>query len=477
MHCRLLLLLMLLNASTAWSSDFDVDNDGVVAPLTDGLLVLRHFFGFTGTALTEGALGADATNTTAEMIQAHINDRPDRFDLDGDGLHQPLTDGLLLLRLLFGFTGEALTQGALGDKANRRTSNSILEHVESELNISFVKLEKYAAQTRPSYITKDNTDINNPITDAGATLGRVLFYDPSLSRTDSVSCSACHQQAKAFSDQNIASIGINGTTSRHSMRLINSRFSDERRFFWDERATSLETQTTQPIQDHIEMGFSGADGDPSLADLIDKLAAINRYPALFALAFGDSAITEPRLQSALAQFIRSIESFDAPYDVGRANHRDNQDFDNFTVAENRGKRLFMAPPNDGGAGCAGCHRPPEFDIDPDTRNNGVINAIDGGTDLTNTRSPSLRDLVNPAGVLNGGLMHNGAFESLEAVIEHYNRIPEDNARLDQRLRRPGGGLQRLNFSETQKADLVEFLKTLTGSAVYTDPRWSNPFAL
>ena len=112
MHCRLLLLLMLLNASTAWSSDFDVDNDGVVAPLTDGLLVLRHFFGFTGTALTEGALGADATNTTAEMIQAHINDRPDRFDLDGDGLHQPLTDGLLLLRLLFGFTGEVLTQGA-----------------------------------------------------------------------------------------------------------------------------------------------------------------------------------------------------------------------------------------------------------------------------------------------------------------------------------------------------------------------------
>lgn len=106
---------MLLNASTAWSADFDVDNDGVVAPLTDGLLVLRHFFGFTGTALTEGALGADASNTTAEMIQAHINDRPDRFDLDGDGLHQPLTDGLLLLRLLFGFTGEALTQGALGN--------------------------------------------------------------------------------------------------------------------------------------------------------------------------------------------------------------------------------------------------------------------------------------------------------------------------------------------------------------------------
>jgi cytochrome c peroxidase len=477
MQRRLLLLLMLFINSTAWGSDFDVDNDGVVAPLTDGLLVLRHFFGFTGTALTEGALGANASNTTAELIQAHINDRQERFDLDGDGLQQPLTDGLLLLRLLFGFTGEALTQGALGDNANRRTSDSILEHIESELNISLVKLEKYADQTRPSYIGKDNTSASNPITDAGATLGRVLFYDTRLSRTDSISCSACHQQALAFSDQNTASIGINGTTERHSMRLINTRFSDETRFFWDERATSLEAQTTQPIQDHIEMGFSGTDGDPSLADLIDKLATIERYPLLFAMAFGDSAITEPRLQSAFAQFIRSIESFDAPYDVGRANHRDNQDFDNFTAAENRGKRLFMAPPNDGGAGCAGCHRPPEFDIDPNTRNNGVIAAISGGIDLTNTRSPTLRDLVNPAGVPNGGLMHNGAFESLEAVVEHYNRIPEDNSQLDQRLRRPGGGRQNLNFSDAQKADLVDFLKTLTGSTVYTDSRWSNPFAL
>ena len=132
--------------------------------------------------------------------------------------------------------------------------------------------------------------------------------------------------------------------------------------------------------------------------------------------------------------------------------------------------------NNDGAGCAGCHRPPEFDIDPNTRNNGVIAAISGDIDLTKTRSPTLRDLVNPAGVPNGGLMHNGAFESLEAVVEHYNRIPADNNRFGQRLPLPGGGRQRLNLSETQKADLVDFLKTLTGSTVYTDSRWSNPFA-
>lgn len=477
MNPRLFLFWLLLTCATAQGSDFDVDNDGVVEPLTDGLLVLRHFFGFTGTALTHGALGVNATNTTAERIQAHIEARFERFDLDGDGLHQPLTDGLLLLRFLFGFTGEALTAGALGNQAPRTTSNAILQHIQSNVNINLTSLEKYADQTRPDYITKDNANARSPITDAGATLGRVLFYDPRLSRTDSISCSSCHQQASAFSDQNTASIGINGTTARHSMRLINSRFSDETRFFWDERASSLEDQTTQPIQDHIEMGFSGNDGDPSLLDLIDKLAAIELYPSLFTMAFGDPAMTEDRLQSALAQFIRSIESFDSKYDVGRVNRRDNQDFDNFTATENRGKRLFMAPPNDGGAGCAGCHRPPEFDIDPDTRNNGVIDAIGGGTDLTNTRSPTLRDLVNPSGIPNGGFMHHGALETLDAVIEHYNQIPEDNNRLDQRLRRPGGGLQNLNFSETQKADLVEFLKTLTGTAVYTDPRWSNPFAL
>lgn len=345
--------------------------------------------------------------------------------------------------------------------------------------LDLTTLADYAGQTIPAYINKDNTPGNNAITNAGATLGRVLFYDKRLSRNDTVSCASCHKQALAFGDTATASPGVAGSTGRHSMRLINARFATESRFFWDERATSLEDQTTRPIQDHVEMGFSGADGDPAFTDLVTKLSAIEEYRVLFALMFGDATITEARVQSALSQFVRSIQSFDSRYDAGRAQvNADNVAFPNFTASENNGKALFLNPPGPGGgAGCAGCHRAPEFDIDPNTRNNGVTTKIGGGTDLTNTRSPTLRDMVGPGGSLNGGLMHDGSFTTLDQVIAHYAAIPADNTNLDNRLRRPGpgGGLQTLNLSTQQRNDLVAFLRTLTGSAVYTDPKWSSPF--
>jgi cytochrome c peroxidase len=305
----------------------------------------------------------------------------------------------------------------------------------------------------------------------------VLFYDKRLSRNDTVSCSSCHQQSKAFGDTATASTGVNGTTGRHSMRLINARFATESRFFWDERADTLEAQTTRPIQDHVEMGFSATNGDPAFTDLVTKLSTIEEYRVLFALMYGDATITEARVQNALAQFVRSIQSFDSRYDQGRAQvAADNVNFPNFSASENAGKQLFLAAPGGGGgAGCAGCHRAPEFDIDPNSRNNGVITKIGGGTDLTNTRSPSLRDLEGPSGTLNGGLMHDGSFNSLLNVINHYAAIPGDNATLDPRLRRPGGNVQVLNLTTQQRSDLVAFLRTLTGNAVYTDPKWSSPF--
>ncbi|MEZ5388181.1 MAG: cytochrome c peroxidase, partial [Prosthecobacter sp.] len=313
--------------------------------------------------------------------------------------------------------------------------------------LDLTTLPNYAAQPVPTYISRDNTTAGNTITDAGAALGRVLFYDKRLSRNDTISCSSCHQQAHGFSDLATASSGVNGTTGRHAMRLINSRFATEVRFFWDERATTLEDQTTRPIQDHVEMGFSGTDGDPAFSDLITKLSAIEEYRVLFALMFGEPTITEARVQSALAQFVRSIQSFDSRYDIGRGQvNADNVAFPNFTAQENNGKQLFLNPPNLGGAGCAGCHRPPEFDIDPNSRNNGVIASLGGGTDLTNTRAPSLRDLENPGGTLNGGLMHDGSFTSIDQVINHYAAIPGDNTNLDNRLRRPGGNVQTLNLN-------------------------------
>jgi cytochrome c peroxidase len=343
--------------------------------------------------------------------------------------------------------------------------------------LDLTQLANYASQPVPAYITKNNT-AGNTITNKGATLGRVLFHDKRLSRNDTISCSSCHVQARGFGDSAVASSGVNGTTSRHSMRLINSRFANEVRFFWDERATSLENQTTQPIRNHVEMGFSGADGDPAFSALVTKLSAIDDYRVLFAMTFGDASITESRIQLALAQFVRSIQSFDSKFDVGRAQVANNNvNFPNFTAQENAGKQVFNTPPGgpQGGAGCAGCHVPPEFDIDPNSRNNGVITNIGGGTDLTNTRSPSLRDLLGPGGQSNGAFMHDGSFATLAQVINHYNAIPGNNTNLDPRLQRPGNQVQVLNLTQTQKNDLAAFLATLSGTAVYSDPKWSDPF--
>jgi len=347
---------------------------------------------------------------------------------------------------------------------------------------SIDNLPNYANQNVPAYITKDNTG-SNVITDKGATLGRVLFYDKMLSVDNTIACASCHKQQYAFGDNLRASEGVNGTTGRHSMRLVNAGFAEETNFFWDERAGSLEEQTTMPIQDHGEMGFSGTNGDPSIADLLVKLAGTDYYPALFHFVFGSEEITEDKMQLAMAQFIRSIQSFDSKFDAGRANaNNNNQPFNNFTANENAGKTLFIQRPTfdpnglrtAGGAGCAGCHRIPEFDIDPDSRNNGIIGSFAGPTDTGVTRSPSLRDLSNPTSGLNGMLMHNANFGALQGVIAHYNSIPDNNPNLDPRLR-PQGNLQRLNLTTEERTQLVAFLNTLTGSNLYTDKKWSDPF--
>lgn len=341
------------------------------------------------------------------------------------------------------------------------------------------KLANYESQSVPAYITKDNSE-GNTISNEVATLGRVLFYDRNLSVNNQISCSSCHIQAFAFGDTAQLSVGINGKTSRHSMRLINARFAQEVHFFWDERAANLEEQTTMPIQDHIEMGFTGENGDSSLNDLLNKLMALDYYKELAMLAFGDESLSEARLQMALAQFIRSIQSFDSKYDAGRQEvNSDKVDFPNYTAQENLGKQLFMNTLGQGGAFCSGCHIPPEFDINLVSLNNGVIGVANDpkGVDLNNTRAPSLRDLTNAEGRLNGPMMHNGAFPSLFSVIEHYDSIPNDdnNLKLDPHLRRSDLSTQQLNLSETEKQALVAFLKTLGGSNVYVDPKYSNPF--
>ena len=356
------------------------------------------------------------------------------------------------------------------------------------LNIDPTNLANYANQPKPAYIgVKDNTG-GNTISNAKATLGRVLFYDKNLSIDNTISCGSCHKQQFAFSDTAIASKGVaGGLTARHSMRLINSRYAVETKFFWDERAATLEIQTTKPIQDHAEMGFSGLSGRPGLANLLAKLQAIGYYNELFKFVYGDINVTEIRLQECMAQFVRSIQSFDSKYDAGRVQvANDGQPFPNYTAQENAGKQIFLTPPVfdpagnriAGGAGCNGCHNAPEFDINPNTGNNGIIGRIapGGGIDITVTRAPSLRDVTNGAGLENGPLMHTANLATLQNVIGHYGtiNIAPGNTNLDPRLR-PNGQGQKLNFNAQEVNGLIAFLKTLSGTNVYTDRKWGSPF--
>jgi cytochrome c peroxidase len=365
-----------------------------------------------------------------------------------------------------------------------QTVNTAVLQATFGSNIDLKNLPNYANQTIPTYITKDNS-VGNKITDAKATLGRVLFYDKNLSIDNTVACASCHRQEVAFGDTDIASKGVSGgLTGRHSMRLINARFRREVKFFWDERAVSLEQQSTQPIKDHAEMGFSGQNGRPSITDLLAKLQKIGYYNELFRFVYGDVNVTEARLQESLSQFVRSIQSFDSKYDIGRAAvANDAQNFPNFSALENAGKALFLAPPQfdvngsriGGGLGCGGCHQAPEFDIDPNTGNNGVVGKIGvQGLDLTNTVSPTLRDVANVDGRANSPMMHNGAFPALINVLGHYNDKVADNPLLDRRLK-PNNRVQRLNMTTQETEAVIAFLRTLAGKNVYTASQWSNPF--
>lgn len=392
----------------------------------------------------------------------------------------------LLLPFAFVFACVVLFSCSKQDNGTTGTPVNSYPVVESKFagKIDLKNLDNYAAQATPNYIGKNNAP-GFAISNAKATLGRVLFYDKNLSIDNSISCGSCHKQAFAFSDTMSPSKGVErGMTGRHSMRLVNIRFANEAKMFWDERAINLENQTSQPIKDHAEMGFSGVSGRPTFQNLLEKLQGIDYYNELFRFVYGDIAVTESRLQECLSHFIRSIQSFDSKYDAGRSLvPNDGAPFPNFSAFENQGKQLWLAPPVfdatgnriAGGAGCQGCHAAPEFDIDPNSRNNGVIGKIGGGTDLTVTRAPSLRDIVKADGTSNGPFMHIGLSNNLITVIDHYNVINNaGNNNLDPRLM-PGGRAQKLQLTQNEKEALVAFMRTLAGSDLYQNKKWGNPF--
>ncbi len=322
----------------------------------------------------------------------------------------------------------------------------------------------------------DNTPIDNPLTDHGATLGRVLFYDKNLSANCTVSCASCHQAANGFSDPATLSVGFSGgLTGRHSMTLINSRWYQRGRFFWDERATTLEEQVLMPFQDPVEMGLT-------LHQLDSIVTQQSYYPELFTNAFGDTTVTTDRISRALAQFVRSIVSYSSKYDIGRAQVAGpGPNFPNFTDLENQGKQLFLQTIPNGGGACVGCHTTEAFiSANPGPQNNGLdLVTTDPGAGSTFPGNPIFESRFKTSTLRNIELtapyMHDGRFATLEEVVEHYNSGIQAHPTLSAALTDDNGDPVQLNFTATEKAALVAFLKTLTDNSIATDPRWSDPF--
>jgi cytochrome c peroxidase len=317
----------------------------------------------------------------------------------------------------------------------------------------------------------DNTPRDNPVTDAGATLGRVLFYDRRLSRNDSVSCGSCHHQKVAFSDPEQFSTGFDGRkTKRHSLPLVNVRWFDTGRMFWDERALTLEDQVLMPIQDELEMGMT-------LEELVPKLEKAGYYQQLFTSAFGTPEITADRVSKALAQFVRSIVSYGSRYDQAAADGFENV----FTEQEMAGRALFVGVPTQGDlsdiistgrlgrATCSNCHRG-DLQAGDGLRNNGLDS--DASHDPGRSghfKSPSLRNVAARA-----RFMHDGRFKSLREVVDHYDSGIEPHPNLDGLLKR-GARPVRLDMTDAEKDALIAFLNTLTDNGLLTDPKFSDPF--
>jgi len=336
------------------------------------------------------------------------------------------------------------------------------------------ELLNYANATIPGYYRRgrlgdaDNTPEDNPITNAGATLGRVLFYDVKLSANDTVACASCHQQANGFSDPATLSTGFDGgLTGRHSMGLANARFYERGHFFWDERANTLEDQVLMPIQDSVEMGMT-------LTALETKLQATDYYGPLFEAAFGDDTVTSDRISKALAQFVRAIVSADTKFDSAFVGGGNPPDFEAvFTAQEIEGLVLFGQGGDRAGRslGCAACHGTPGH-ISDTIHNNGLDITVTGDDGAGNKqfKAPSLRNIA-----ITAPYMHDGRFATLEDVIDFYNSGVQPNPNLDQRLRGPGGQPRRLNMTQAEKDALLAFLNTLTDESMATDERFSDPF--
>jgi len=310
---------------------------------------------------------------------------------------------------------------------------------------------------------------DNLPTQAGVQLGRMLFYEKRLSRDNSQACATCHKQQDGFSDSRKLSIGVKGLEGRRqAMPLMNLAWH-QYGFFWDGRAPTLRDQALRPIQDTLEM-------NESLENVVAKLIVDQKYKDQFVRAFGDDEITPARIGLAIEQFEFTLISNHSKYDdylIGQAQ---------LTASEERGRQLFFAEynPTTGakGAECFHCHVGFNFSIH--TYLNNGLDSKGRFTDLgrfeithneeqrARFKLPSLRNVA-----LTAPYMHDGRFQTLEEVVEHYNTGVEYSGTLDESMDHnllPGG----LQLTEQDKADLVAFLKTLSDFTFIHNEEFSDP---
>lgn len=298
----------------------------------------------------------------------------------------------------------------------------------------------------------------NPPTQAGFELGRKLFYDPMLSRDNTISCGSCHIQYSAFTHHgHRTSHGIDGLLGKRNAPAVqNMAWSTS--FFWDGGVPLLDLVPINPISNPVEM-------DEKPANVLDKLRKHSQYPSLFKKAFGSEEITTARFLQAMSQFMASLVSANSRYDkyVRKEAGGDLSDM------ELAGLSVFKEK-------CAGCHKGDLF-TDNSFRNNGLTAdfSFDGGrytaslidSDLGKFKVPSLRNVDKTA-----PYMHDGSFYTLEAVLEHYAGGVAASPTLDPLLRRPNGSTGLALTADEQK-NIIAFLKALTDEDFLRDPRFSE----
>ncbi len=303
---------------------------------------------------------------------------------------------------------------------------------------------------------------DNPQTVEGIALGKKLFFDPILSGDGTQACASCHQPANSFSDPNRFSVGIDGQEgTRNSMPLFNMAWNFNQQFFWDGRAISIEKQALDPVTNPVEMHNTWENAVASLQNS-------NSYPDLFFKAFGTRTITKELTTKAIAQFERTLISANSPFDKYLLGEN------SLTPQEINGFAIFM---DEARGDCFHCHGNESSPLWTDNifHNNG-LDAIITDKGLGNVtgdpnddgkfKSPSLRNLAFTA-----PYMHDGRFQTLEEVINHYSEGLVYSRTIDPLMKAVSRG--GVHLTEADKADLKAFLLSLSDPSFLTNPDFQD----